>query len=129
MSLPLLALTMKAVQTVQLVTVWPLFLRIGFLAFFCSLVADSLSAAARQQAQVEAEDARAAAAAAARLQRKRSREEQAVLVEEMLPRATGREARLEDRAARRAERREREASPEMMREKDVLGGGDDFQTR
>ena len=85
--------------------------------------------AAAQQAQVEQEEAWAARAQQMKLERRRGRKEAEVAMEEMMPRATGREARVEARIARRVEKREREASPELMKDKDLLGGGDDFQAR
>ena len=78
---------------------------------------------------MEQEEAWAARAQQMKLERRRGRKEAEVAMEEMMPRATGREARVEARIARRVEKREREASPELMKDKDLLGGGDDFQAR
>ncbi|CAI5477793.1 unnamed protein product [Closterium sp. Yama58-4] len=77
------------------------------------------------------EESRAERKARERMERKRERERQAMRLEEVVPRETGREAVIAERMARRRESaREREQSPEMgMKEKDVMGGGDDFQAR
>jgi hypothetical protein len=64
-----------------------------------------------------------------KLKRKKFNQEQEVLVDELLPKATGREALIEKKALRREQARAREDSPEIYREKDVMGGGDDFQQR
>lgn len=63
-----------------------------------------------------------------KLERKKFHKEQEVVFDEMLPKATGREALLEKKALRREQARAREDSPEM-KERDVMGGGDDFQKR
>lgn len=63
-----------------------------------------------------------------KLDRRRARKEQEELLEELAPKATGREAMIEKKLLRRAERKAREDSPEM-KESDVLGGGDDFEAR
>ncbi|GAQ77728.1 hypothetical protein KFL_000030080 [Klebsormidium nitens] len=75
------------------------------------------------------EDRRAAEAGRGKLERKKWMQDQELLLDEMLPKATGREAALEKKAARREQQRGREDSPELMRDKDLLGGGDDFQQR
>eukprot|EP00243_Klebsormidium_subtile_P002988 TRINITY_DN16122_c0_g1_i1.p1 TRINITY_DN16122_c0_g1~~TRINITY_DN16122_c0_g1_i1.p1 ORF type:complete len:391 (-),score=92.91 TRINITY_DN16122_c0_g1_i1:91-1263(-) len=75
------------------------------------------------------EDRRASEAARGKLERRKWKQDQEVLLDEMLPKATGREAALEKKAARREQQRGREDSPELMRDKDLLGGGDDFQQR
>lgn len=64
-----------------------------------------------------------------KLKRKKFNQEQEVLVDELLPKATGREALIEKKALRREQARAREDSPEIYRERDVMGGGDDFQQR
>jgi hypothetical protein len=64
-----------------------------------------------------------------KLERKKFNKDQEVLMDELLPKATGREALLEKKALRREQARTREDSPEIFREKDVMGGGDDFQQR
>ena len=64
-----------------------------------------------------------------KLERKKFNKDQEVLVDELVPKATGREAMLEKKALRREQARAREDSPEVFREKDVMGGGDDFQQR
>eukprot|EP00775_Hariotina_reticulata_P004090 gene4090-4337_t len=56
----------------------------------------------------------------AAVERRSWRREQKDLLDEMLPKATGREARVEGRIARREEAKAREASPELMT---VTGGG------
>ena len=55
--------------------------------------------------------------------------EQDVVMDELLPKATSREAMLEKKALRRQHARAPEDSPELLKEKDVMGGGDDFQQR
>lgn len=64
-----------------------------------------------------------------KLERKKFSKDQEVLMDELLPKATGREALLEKKALRREQARAREDSPEVFRERDVMGGGDDFQQR
>ena len=64
-----------------------------------------------------------------KLDRKKYHKEQDVVMDELLPKATGREAMLEKKALRREQARAREDSPELLKEKDVMGGGDDFQQR
>ena len=64
-----------------------------------------------------------------KLKRQHHRKEQEVVMEELVPRATGREAMMEKKAGRREEKRMRESSPEPVKERDLMGGGDDFQTR
>lgn len=64
-----------------------------------------------------------------KLERKKYKKDQEVLMDELLPKATGREAMLEKKALRREQARAREDSPENFKEKDVMGGGDDFQQR
>ena len=63
------------------------------------------------------------------LRRRQHRKEQEVAMEELVPKATGREAMMEKKAGRREEKRMRESSPEPVKEKDLMGGDDDFQTR
>lgn len=64
-----------------------------------------------------------------KLERKKFGKDQEVLMDELLPKATGREALIEKKALRREQARAREDSPEIFRERDVMGGGDDFQQR
>lgn len=64
-----------------------------------------------------------------KLEGKKFRKDQELLMEELLPKATGREALIEKKALRREQTRAREDSPEVFRERDVMGGGDDFQQR
>lgn len=64
-----------------------------------------------------------------KLEGKKFRKDQELLMEELLPKATGREALIEKKALRREQTRAREDSPEIFRERDVMGGGDDFQQR
>ncbi|KAJ7541778.1 hypothetical protein O6H91_10G076000 [Diphasiastrum complanatum] len=55
--------------------------------------------------------------------------EQAVLLDELLPKETGRERIFEKRTIRKEMIKARDNSPEMLSEKDILGGGDDIQKR
>ncbi len=64
-----------------------------------------------------------------KLERKKFHKAQDAVIDELLPKATGREALLEKKALRREQARNREDSPEIMKERDVMGGGDDFQQR
>lgn len=64
-----------------------------------------------------------------KLERKKFSKDQEVLMDELLPKATGREALIEKKALRREQARARQDSPEIFRERDVMGGGDDFQKR
>lgn len=75
------------------------------------------------------EDERRARKEKEKWERKRARKEKEEVLEELVPKATGREAMIEKRKVRREEAKAREDSPELVREKDVLGGGDDFQSR
>lgn len=75
------------------------------------------------------EDERLARKEREKFERKRARKEREEVLEELVPKATGREAMIEKRKVRREEAKAREDSPEMVRERDVLGGGDDFQSR
>ena len=64
-----------------------------------------------------------------RHERKGWRGEQKELMDELLPKATGREAMIEKKAARREAAKERDASPDMNRligGGDVMGGDDSF---
>mmetsp|Transcript_7340 Transcript_7340/g.17642 ORF Transcript_7340/g.17642 Transcript_7340/m.17642 type:complete len:310 (+) Transcript_7340:105-1034(+) len=75
-------------------------------------------------------DEREASHQALRRDRKAWAAGQKELLDELLPRATGREARVEKAAARREEARQREVSPEMNRligGGDVMGGDDSFE--
>lgn len=85
--------------------------------------------ALRNQEEREREE-RLAAQQTLQAGRKAWRGEQKGLLDELLPKATGREAVLEKKAARREEAREREFSPEMNRligGGDVMGGDDSFE--
>lgn len=62
-------------------------------------------------------------------QRKKFRNEHKELVDELLPKATGRERLLEKKFIRKEEARQREESPELLREQDIMGGSDDFKQR
>ncbi|GAB4815831.1 hypothetical protein N2152v2_002877 [Parachlorella kessleri] len=67
--------------------------------------------------------------AAAKEDRKRQRQDDKEWLDEMLPKATGREALIEKKAARREAAKAREDSPELMRVTgggDVMGGDDSF---
>eukprot|EP00899_Mesostigma_viride_P014679 jgi/Mesvir1/23211/Mv22672-RA.1 len=75
------------------------------------------------------EERRESAKATLRLEQKKARQEHNVVLDELLPKATGREALQEKRAIRRQEAKAREDSPELMSQGDVMGGGDSFQDR
>eukprot|EP00850_Spirogloea_muscicola_P004102 SM000017S02842 [mRNA] locus=s17:589822:591984:+ [translate_table: standard] len=77
----------------------------------------------------EEEDGKLAQRTFDKRERKKVQKEHNVSMDELLPKATGREALLEKKAIRREQSRARDVSPELMREKDLLGGGDDFQAR
>ena len=64
-----------------------------------------------------------------KIQRKKFRKENEDLMDELLPKATGRERLLEKKAIRREGARNREDSPEIFKERDIMGGGDDFKQR
>ncbi|BBN05546.1 hypothetical protein MPTK1_3g14060 [Marchantia polymorpha subsp. ruderalis] len=64
-----------------------------------------------------------------RLDRKKFQKDHEALLDDILPKATGRERQMEMKAIRREQARAREDSPELMKEKDVMGGGEDFQSR
>eukprot|EP00897_Mesotaenium_endlicherianum_P008562 jgi/Mesen1/7734/ME000407S06969 len=74
------------------------------------------------------EDQRMARFAREKVERKKMQKEHELVIDELLPKATGREAKVEQKAMRRQAAREREVSPEM-RERDIMGGGDDFKAR
>eukprot|EP00898_Chlorokybus_atmophyticus_P001779 jgi/Chlat1/2601/Chrsp178S00153 len=75
------------------------------------------------------EGAREASRAMDKRDKKKWKKEQDLALDEMLPKATGREALFEKKAARREANRQREDSPEVMRQSDLMGGGDDFHQR
>eukprot|EP00850_Spirogloea_muscicola_P004953 SM000022S07167 [mRNA] locus=s22:305184:307292:+ [translate_table: standard] len=77
----------------------------------------------------EEEDGKLAQRALDKRERKMVQKEHNLAMDELLPKATGREALLEKKAIRREQSRARDVSPELMREKDLLGGGDDFKAR
>ena len=82
-------------------------------------------AAMLEDRQAARRDARAAEGAERRRWRAQDRE----ALDELLPKATGREALVEKRIARREAARAREDSPELTRVTgggDVMGGGDSF---
>eukprot|EP00250_Pteridium_aquilinum_P033108 c5207_g1_i1 orf=158-1114(+) len=62
-------------------------------------------------------------------QKRKFHNEQKDLLDELLPKATGRERLLEKKSVRREEARQREESPELLREQDIMGGSDDFKQR
>ncbi|XP_057823645.1 uncharacterized protein LOC131035897 isoform X2 [Cryptomeria japonica] len=62
-------------------------------------------------------------------ERKKFQKMQEVALDELLPKATGRERLLEKKSLNREKARAREDSPEPIKEKDLLGGGDDFHAR
>ncbi|XP_062510640.1 pre-mRNA-splicing factor CWC22 homolog [Corticium candelabrum] len=59
---------------------------------------------------------------------KKHREQKNVVMDELLPKATGREARIEKKFAEAEQRRQREHSPET-RDDVLMGGGDNFRSR
>ncbi|GBG68584.1 hypothetical protein CBR_g3129 [Chara braunii] len=61
--------------------------------------------------------------------RKRHQKDQELVLDELLPKATGREALIEKKKLRREQRRQREESPELMKERDVMGDGEGFHQR
>mmetsp|Transcript_36864 Transcript_36864/g.94261 ORF Transcript_36864/g.94261 Transcript_36864/m.94261 type:complete len:312 (-) Transcript_36864:429-1364(-) len=84
---------------------------------------------AAERAEAEREE-RFATQHAAQHSRKQWKAEQKDLLDELLPKATGREAMLEKKAARREDARQRDTSPEMNRligGGDIMGGDDSFQ--
>ncbi|KAL3695055.1 hypothetical protein R1sor_008706 [Riccia sorocarpa] len=78
---------------------------------------------------VDEEEEYALAKKRERLDRKKFQKDQEVVLDDLLPKATGRERLMEMKAVRREQARAREDSPELMKERDVMGGGDDFQLR
>lgn len=62
-------------------------------------------------------------------QRKKFHNEHKELMDELLPKVTGRERLLEKKFIRKEEARLREESPELLREQDIMGGSDDFKKR
>lgn len=64
-----------------------------------------------------------------KLERKKYQKIQEEVLDELLPKATGRERMLEKRAINREQARGRKESPELANEKDLMGGGDDFRVR
>lgn len=64
-----------------------------------------------------------------RSQRKKFRKEHDDLIDELIPKATGKERLLEKRSIRKEQACLREESPEILREQDMMGGGDDFKQR
>lgn len=67
--------------------------------------------------------------AAQRQEQRKSARDQRELLDELLPKATGREAKVEARVARREEARARETSPDLAfvpgGSRGLMGGGDD----
>lgn len=64
-----------------------------------------------------------------KLERKKYQKMQEVVLDELLPKATGRERMVEKRAINREQARGREESPELAHDKDLMDGGDDFRAR
>lgn len=62
-------------------------------------------------------------------ERKKYQKMQEENLDELLPKATGRDRMLEKRAINREQVRGRKESPELANEKDLMGGGDDFHVR
>ena len=62
-------------------------------------------------------------------ERKKEKKNQELILDEILPKATGREALFEKKMSQKQAAKAREFSPEPMAEKDIMGGGDDFQAR
>lgn len=61
--------------------------------------------------------------------KKKFRKDHKELLDELLPKETGRERLLEKKSLRREQARLREDSPEIIREQEIMGGGDDFKQR
>lgn len=79
--------------------------------------------------QQQRQEARQSAREVQVVERRKWRSDQKELLDELLPKASGREAQVEKRMARREAARAREDSPEMMRVTgggDVMGGDDSF---
>lgn len=84
----------------------------------------------QQSSVIDEEEERALAKTRDKYEKKVFRKEHEAVLDEMLPKATGRERQMELKAIRREQARTREESPpETMRERDIMGGGDDFQQR
>ncbi|GBF92651.1 hypothetical protein Rsub_05020 [Raphidocelis subcapitata] len=86
-------------------------------------------AALMSDQQQQRQEAHAAAREETGKERRKWRSEQNELLDELLPKATGREAVVEKRIARREAARARDNSPELMRVTgggDVMGGDDSF---
>jgi len=64
-----------------------------------------------------------------KLERKKYQKIQEEVLDELLPKATGRERMLEKRVINREQARGREESPELANDKDLMGGGDNFRAR
>ncbi|MCO5574795.1 hypothetical protein L7F22_028587 [Adiantum nelumboides] len=64
-----------------------------------------------------------------KVQKKKFQNEQKDLIDELLPKATGREVRFEKKLLRKEEGRKREESPELLKDQDIMGGNDDFKQR
>eukprot|EP00891_Asterochloris_glomerata_P003603 jgi/Astpho2/3603/Aster-x1157 len=76
-------------------------------------------------------EAQAARRAGQQVERKAWKTEQKELMHEMLPKATGREAQIEQRIARREAAKERDQSPELLKLPgggDIMGGDDSFSS-
>ncbi|KAL3162158.1 hypothetical protein ABBQ32_009866 [Trebouxia sp. C0010 RCD-2024] len=90
------------------------------------LAAGAVGMAAAMEEEREAEQA---ARQGQQVERRKWRTDQKEWLEEQLPKATGREAQLEKKAARREAAREREQSPDMSKLPgggDIMGGDDSF---
>ncbi|KAI5082194.1 hypothetical protein GOP47_0001937 [Adiantum capillus-veneris] len=64
-----------------------------------------------------------------KIQKKKFRNEQKDLIDELLPKATGRDRLIENKLLRKQEMRTREESPELLKDQDIMGGSDDFKQR
>eukprot|EP00249_Psilotum_nudum_P010379 c22500_g1_i1 orf=338-1381(-) len=62
-------------------------------------------------------------------QRKKFLKQHEEVLDELLPKATGRDRILEKKSIQREQNRVRQESPELMRDGDLMGGGDDFKDR
>ncbi|KAK9819276.1 hypothetical protein WJX81_004655 [Elliptochloris bilobata] len=81
---------------------------------------DERAAAGAERAEVRAAEA---------AERKSWRAEQRIALDEMLPKATGREARVDQKVARQEAARDREASPDLVKLPgggDIMGGDDSY---
>ncbi|EFJ25301.1 hypothetical protein SELMODRAFT_413886 [Selaginella moellendorffii] len=77
--------------------------------------------------QVDEEDERLQKRKKEKAEQKKFVKEHELVMDELLPKATGKDRLLEKKAIQREKNRNRDLSPEPMRETDLMGGGDDFK--